>query len=122
MFQVVGEEHCAESGSQTYVVSLYNTNCQDDRSLAQELVWRQYAHCDPAGSLKVGLSSRSGQVRSEGLTCTLRASCCRACLSQARVLAFARSSVRDRIFLNSIFWKSLFVWLILQNSFRKKLR
>ena len=39
---------------------------------------------------------RSGQVRSECLTCTLRASCCSARLSRAQVLAFAGSSVRDR--------------------------
>ena len=34
---------------------------------------------------------RSGQVRSECLTCTFRA-----CLSRAQVLAFAGSSVRER--------------------------
>ena len=39
---------------------------------------------------------RSGQVRSECLTCTFRASCCSARLSRAQVPAFADSSVRDR--------------------------
>ena len=39
---------------------------------------------------------RSGQVRSECLTCTFRASCCSARLSRAQVTAFAGSSVRDR--------------------------
>ena len=39
---------------------------------------------------------RSGQVRSESLTCTFRASCCSARLSWAQVLAFAGSSIRDR--------------------------
>ena len=37
-----------------------------------------------------------GQVRSECLTCTFRASCCSAHLSQAQVLTFVGSSVRDR--------------------------
>ena len=36
-----------------------------------------------------------GQVRSECLTCTFRASCCSAHLSRAQVPAFASSSVRD---------------------------
>ena len=40
--------------------------------------------------------ARSGQVRSECLTCTFRASCCSARLSRAQVPAFAGSSVRDR--------------------------
>ena len=39
---------------------------------------------------------RKGQVRSECLTCTFRASCCSARLSRAQVPAFAGSSVRDR--------------------------
>ena len=39
---------------------------------------------------------RSGQVRSECLTCTFRASCCSAGLSRAQVPAFACSSARDR--------------------------
>ena len=39
---------------------------------------------------------RSGQVRSECLTCTFRASCCCARLSRAQVPAFTGSSVRDR--------------------------
>ena len=39
---------------------------------------------------------RSGQVRSECLTCTFRASCCSARLSWAQVPTFAGSSVRDR--------------------------
>ena len=39
---------------------------------------------------------RSGQVRSECLTCTFRASCCSAHLSWAQVLAFAGSAVWDR--------------------------
>ena len=39
---------------------------------------------------------RSGQVRSECLTCTFRASCCSACLSRAQVPAFDGSSVRVR--------------------------
>ena len=38
----------------------------------------------------------TGQVRSECLTCTFRASCCSARLSRAQVSAFAGSSVRDR--------------------------
>ena len=38
---------------------------------------------------------RRGQVRSECLTCTFRASCCNACLSQAQVQAFVGSSVRN---------------------------
>ena len=42
------------------------------------------------------IKKRSGQVRSECLTCTIRASCCSACLSRAQVLAFAGSSVRER--------------------------
>ena len=37
-----------------------------------------------------------GQVMSECLTCTFRASCCSARLSRAQVPAFANSSVRDR--------------------------
>ena len=37
-----------------------------------------------------------GQVRSECLTCTFRASCCSARLSRAQVQAFPGSSVRDR--------------------------
>ena len=37
-----------------------------------------------------------GQVRSECITCTFRASCCSARLSRAQVPAFADSSVRDR--------------------------
>ena len=41
---------------------------------------------------------RSGQVRSESIMCTFRASCCSVCLSRAQVSAFASSSVRDRIF------------------------
>ena len=40
--------------------------------------------------------SRSGQVRSECLTCTFRASCCSARLSRAQVPPFAGSSVQDR--------------------------
>ena len=39
---------------------------------------------------------RLGQVRSECLTCTFRASCCSARLSRAQVPGFAGSSVRDR--------------------------
>ena len=39
--------------------------------------------------------SCSGQVRSECLTCTFRASCCSARLSGAQVEAFAGSTVRD---------------------------
>ena len=39
---------------------------------------------------------RSGQVRSECLTCTFRASRCSARLSRAQVPAFAGSSVQDR--------------------------
>ena len=39
---------------------------------------------------------RSGQVRSECLTCTFRASCCSARLSRAQVPVLASSSVRDR--------------------------
>ena len=39
---------------------------------------------------------RSGQVRSECLTCTFRASCCWAHLSRAQVPAFPGSSVQDR--------------------------
>ena len=39
---------------------------------------------------------RSGQVRSECLTCAFKASCCSARLSRAQVPAFAASSVRDR--------------------------
>ena len=40
-----------------------------------------------------------GQVKSECLTCTFRATCCSACLSRAQtgLPAFAGSSVRDRI-------------------------
>ena len=41
---------------------------------------------------------RSGQVRSEWLTCTFGASCCSARLSRAQVSDFAGSSVRDRTF------------------------
>ena len=37
-----------------------------------------------------------GQVRSECLTCTFRASCCSARLSRAHALAFAGSSIQDR--------------------------
>ena len=40
--------------------------------------------------------SSTGQVRSECLTCTFRASCCSARLSWAQVLAFASSSVWER--------------------------
>ena len=43
-----------------------------------------------------GCLVRSGQVRSECLTCTFRASCCSARLSQAQVPTFAGSSVWDR--------------------------
>ena len=39
---------------------------------------------------------RSGQVKSEFLMCTFRASCCSARLSRAQVPAFAGSSVRNR--------------------------
>ena len=39
---------------------------------------------------------RLGQVRSECLTCTFRASCCSACMSRAQVPAFTGPSVRDR--------------------------
>ena len=39
---------------------------------------------------------KAGQVRSECLTCTFRASCCSARLSRAHVPALAGSSVRDR--------------------------
>ena len=39
---------------------------------------------------------RSGQVRSECLTCTFRASCCSARLSRAQVPTFAGSFVQDR--------------------------
>ena len=39
---------------------------------------------------------RSGQVRSECLTCTFTESCCSARLSRAQVRAFPGSSVRDR--------------------------
>ena len=39
---------------------------------------------------------RSGQVRSECLTCTFKASCCSARLSRAQVPEFARCYVRDR--------------------------
>ena len=39
---------------------------------------------------------RSGQVRSESLTCTFRTSCCNARLSRVQVPAFAGSSVRNR--------------------------
>ena len=45
---------------------------------------------------KVGARVRSGQVRSECLTCTVRASCCSARLSRAQVPTFAGSFVRDR--------------------------
>ena len=38
----------------------------------------------------------SGQVMSECLTCTFRASCCSARLSRAPVLTFTGSSVQDR--------------------------
>ena len=45
---------------------------------------------------------RSGQVRSECLTCTFRASCCSARLSRAQVPAFAGSSVWDRMVIRSL--------------------
>ena len=40
--------------------------------------------------------SRSGQVKSECLTCTFRASCCSARLSLGTGTAFVGSSIRDR--------------------------
>ena len=49
------------------------------------------------GGFEVMQESRwSGQVRSECLTCTFRASCCSARLSGAQEPAFASSSVWDR--------------------------
>ena len=45
---------------------------------------------------KIASTLESGQVRSECLTCTFRASCCSARLSRAQVPAFAGSSVQDR--------------------------
>ena len=42
------------------------------------------------------IAVRSGQVRSECLTCTFRASCCSARLPRAQVPAIAGSSIRDR--------------------------
>ena len=45
---------------------------------------------------KINTDTVPGQVRSECLTCTFRASCCSARLSRAQVPAFAVSSVRDR--------------------------
>ena len=42
------------------------------------------------------LQVRSGQVRSECLPCTFRASCCSTHLPRAQVPAFAGSSVWDR--------------------------
>ena len=41
-------------------------------------------------------TNRSGQVRSECLMCTFRASCCNGRLSRAQVPTFAGSSLRDR--------------------------
>ena len=56
---------------------------------------KRRTHC----CLYMGYSSqvKSGQVRSESLTCTFRASCSSARLSRAHVSAFACSSVQDRI-------------------------
>ena len=44
----------------------------------------------------LGVFFKEGQVRSECLTCTFRASCCSAHLSWAQVPAFTGSSVQDR--------------------------
>ena len=55
----------------------------------------------------------SGQVRSECLMSTFRASCCSAHLSRAQVSAFASSSVRDRskcLFKNILLILALTVW------------
>ena len=46
--------------------------------------------------------SLKGQVRSECLTCTFRASCCSARLSWTQVPAFAGFSLRDRVFATDI--------------------
>ena len=62
------------------------------------------AHCDKPETTNSCVSTtrvklkgqvRSGQVRSEYLTCTFRASCCSTRLLWAQVLAFAGSYVRD---------------------------
>ena len=53
------------------------------------------------------------QVRSECLTCTFRTSCCSVHLSRAQVLAFAGSSVLDRIPLFSPSFYTCFSLVVL---------
>ena len=60
--------------------------------------WSLTLDLEDSGSHLTGSLSldQSGQVRSECLMCTFRASCCSAHLSRAQVPAFASSSVQDR--------------------------
>ena len=63
--------------------------------LADDIATAPSGPVRPYRRLFLCLKSEAGQVRTECLTCTFRASCCSARLSRAQVPAFADSSIRD---------------------------